>query len=113
MSIRTLILPLLMLLLLGCRGNVNESAFKRIKRGMPLQEVEALLGPGKEMTDDEMLEIMKKQAENAPPEVRQNADKMTAQAVQGLTGRKWQEGKRMIAVFLRDDRVQFPYREGF
>jgi hypothetical protein len=112
MRSRPTLILLLALLLLGCRGNINKSTFTRIKPNMSLQEVEGLLGPGKEMSDEEMLAAMKRSHENAPQDVRQNAEKMTTQAVQSYTGRIWQEGKKSIVVFFRDGRVQLSYKFG-
>lgn len=113
MRLRPILVLLLTLFLLSCRGKINSSSFNRIKRNMSLHEVEGLLGPGKEMTEEEMLAILKRRYENAPEEVKKNAENLTVQSVQGYTGRIWEDGQKSIVVFFRDERMQQSYKFGF
>ena len=54
--LRTAFLVVLSLLVVGCGGNANltKANYDKLKEGMPQQEVEAILGKGRMMTNAEV-----------------------------------------------------------
>ena len=96
----------------GCSNKISAGTFSRIKPGISLQEVEAILGKGKEMTDEETMDRFKP-AENATEEFRRDFEKNKMTYFQGMTGVKWESGKRTIFVLLSNERVQKKGKTGF
>jgi hypothetical protein len=108
---RYAVLFLVTLFIIGCGSTINEGAFTRIKPNMSLQEVEALLGKGQEMTDEEVIERLRP-PENAPAEDKTRFEN-EKDKTRGLKGVRWKAGKKVIVVLLAQERVQQKYKEGF
>jgi hypothetical protein len=98
----------------GCGGNaVTKSNFDRLRTGMSLQQVEAILGKGTELKRDELAEFMKGQeTPEEPSKDDPEAGKAKPPNLSDYRAYRWTNGKRSITVLFLADRLFLPYKDG-
>jgi hypothetical protein len=106
-------LPLIVLpLLAGCSGGVDERSFSRLKVGMTSQEVEAILGKdGKPLSADDVSALMREAL--APKGGTAGGPKLDPPDLSGTRGVRWGDDSKSITVIYNGDRVSRLFKKGF
>jgi hypothetical protein len=97
-------------LLSGCGGGVDERKAERLRIGMSAQDVEAIMGKGKEVSADEVAALMK---EALAPAGKGSAAKAEVPDTSGLRGVRWGDDGKSITVIYAGGRVARLFKKGF
>jgi hypothetical protein len=92
--------------LTGCSGSnpVSKANYERIKSGMTESDADRILGKGKDISADEVEQVLKRLAtpstgSNPLPAAKQDAD------LSSLKGVRWGTEKKSITIIYREGRV--------
>lgn len=109
---RALLVALPLLFLTGCGGGVNQDQFQRLKIGMTLQEVQAVLGKdGKDISSDEVATLIREAL--TPPGAAGKGPKVELPDLSGARGVRWGDDKKSVTVVFIGDRANRIFKKGF
>ena len=102
--------------LIGCTGGVSTSNYDRLRVGMTAREVDSLLGKGKEVSADEVAQLLREamtptggpDGKNLP-----NLPKVEVPDMSNTRGVRWGDDKKSITVVYLGDRVHRMFKKGF
>ena len=100
----------------GCTGGVSTSNYDRLRVGMTAREVDGLLGKGKEVSADEVAQLLREamtptggpDGKNIP-----NLPKVEVPDRSNTHGVRWGDDKKSITVVYLGDRVHRMFKKGF